>query len=331
VRLKGLFILGADAFDMIYGPDERRDIGQLVDLPGAPQTAAGVAENPGVLGGVDVIFSGWGAPLMDAAFLRQARSLKAVFYGAGSVKGFVSDALWDRDVVVTSAYGVNGRPVAEYALASILFSLKRGWEHVFDGRDNRRWPRRLPVPGAYGTTVAVISLGVIGRYLCELLKPLDLEVIAYDPFVSQEEAERLGVEMVGLDAAFERAEVVSLHTPDLPETRGMIQGRHFRAMKPHAAFINTARGAVVNEPEMIETLAARPDIMAVLDVTSPEPPAEGSPLYTLPNVVLTPHIAGSMDGECRRMGRCMVEECGRWLRGEPLRWQVTRDMVPRLA
>jgi len=125
--------------------------------------------------------------------------------------------------------------------------------------------------------------------------------------------------------------VVSLHTPWLKETEKMITGEHFRMMKPDASFINTARGAVIDEPAMVEVLAEREDITAVLDVTYPEPPKPGSPLYTLPNVVLTPHIAGSMDRECQRMGQYAVDECRRFLAGEPLQWQITREKAALLA
>jgi phosphoglycerate dehydrogenase-like enzyme len=134
-----------------------------------------------------------------------------------------------------------------------------------------------------------------------------------------------------LDEVFRRADVVSLQTPWLKETEGMITGQHFAAMKPGATFINTARGAVVREPEMIAVLQQRPDLFAVMDVTHPEPPAPDSPLYTLPNVVLTPHIAGAMGDECRRMGHYMVEELRRYLQGDDLEWRITRDMAAVLA
>jgi len=156
-------------------------------------------------------------------------------------------------------------------------------------------------------------------------------VIAYDPFVSAEDAAALGVTLCGLDEIFQRADVVSLHTPWLPETVGMITGAHLAAMQPGATFINTARGAVVREQEMIEVLQQRPDLLAVLDVTHPEPPVTGSPFYTLPNVILTPHIAGSMDNECRRMGRIVVEELQRYLKGEPLRWSISRQQAAIMA
>ena len=125
--------------------------------------------------------------------------------------------------------------------------------------------------------------------------------------------------------------MISLHTPELPETLGMISGELIAAMKPGATFINTARGAVVREKELIAVLSRRPDLTAVLDVTDPEPPAPDSPLLTLPNVVLTPHIAGSMGREIQRLGRYMVEELQRYLAGEPLRWHITRELAAKLA
>jgi phosphoglycerate dehydrogenase-like enzyme len=167
--------------------------------------------------------------------------------------------------------------------------------------------------------------------VCDLLRRFAVRVIAYDPFATPETAAALGVSLCSLEECFAQADVVSLHTPWLPETEKMVRGAHFRAMKRDATFINTARGAVVDEPAMIEVLQARPDLTAILDVTHPEPPKPGSPLYALPNVVLTPHIAGSMGNECRRMGRYAVEECQRFLRGEPLLWQVTRERAATLA
>ncbi len=109
----------------------------------------------------------------------------------------------------------------------------------------------------------------------------------------------------------------------------MVTGAHLSSMKPGATFLNTARGAIVREEEMIDVARTRPDLQFILDVTHPEPPTPGSPLFTLPNVIVTPHIAGSMDNECRRMGRAMVDELRRYLAGEPLRWEVTPQLAAR--
>jgi phosphoglycerate dehydrogenase-like enzyme len=328
---KAIFILDAHYFPLIYSAAEQRDIAALVSLVGPAQTAEAVARDPAPLREVELIFSGWGAPCLDAAFLDAAPRLRYVFYGAGSIRGIVTDAFWDRGLRISSAWGANAVPVAEYAFAQILFCLKLGWPLSRAVRAARTFVPREEAFGAYGSTVGIVSLGMIGRRVCELLRATDVRVIAHDPYATAEDAAKAGAILVGLDELFARADVVSLHTPWLPETENMVRGQHFRSMKRNASFINTARGAVVAEPEMVEVLAARPDLQAVLDVTHPEPPTPDSPLYTLPNVILTPHIAGSVSGECTRHGRYMVEELRRYLAGEPEQWEITRERAATLA
>jgi phosphoglycerate dehydrogenase-like enzyme len=187
------------------------------------------------------------------------------------------------------------------------------------------------MPGALGSVVGLVSYGTIGRLVRERLRAFDLEVIVYDPFLSEEEARAEGVRKTGLDELFAAADAVSVHTPHLTDTVGMIKGRHFERMKPGTLFLNTARGEVVDEPEMIAVLQRRPDLQAVLDVTAPEPPGPGSLLYALPNVVLTPHIAGSVGRECRRMGQAMVDEFIRYQAGQPLQWEITVDRAESIA
>jgi phosphoglycerate dehydrogenase-like enzyme len=327
--LKGLFLLNSDAFRKIYGPRERQDVEALIDVYAPPQTAASVAENPEVLAEADVIMSGWGMAVMDEVFLAAALKLKVVFYGAGSIRGFATDAAWDRGVRITSAYAANAIPTAEFALAQILISLKRAWYFNRLIRREGKYLPREPVAGAYESKVGLISLGMIGAYVAKLLQNFDVEVLAYTS--SAEKAARLGARQASLDEIFTQCDVVSLHTPWIPETVGMITGSHLASMKPNATFINTARGAVVREDEMIAVLQQRPDLFALLDVTYPEPPVEGSPLYTLPNVVLTPHIAGSLDNECRRMGRYAVRELEHYIKGEPQEWEITREAAAKLA
>lgn len=327
----GIYVLPEWSFEKIYGPEERRAIAGMVSIEERAYSPEEVAETPSLLADRELIFSGWGGPRIDADFLAAAPALKAVFYGAGSIKGIQSEAFWESGLPICSAWGANAVPVAEFAVSQIIFSLKRGWAHVFDGRGRRAWPRKQPVPGAYGTTVGLISLGMIGRLVARLLQSYELRVIAYDPYVKQQTAAELDLTLVDLETVFREGDVVSCHTPWLKETEGMLTGAHFALLPEDATFINTARGAVIREAEMIEVLQKRPDLYALLDVTYPEPPAEGSPLYTLPNVVLTPHIAGSMGRECRRMGQYMVEECRRFLEGEPLKWRVTREMFATMA
>lgn len=331
-KLNGLFILNEDSYHLIYGSDSLEQIGQLVNLYAKPQTANTIHADPALLAQADVIFSGWGAPLMDEAFLAAAPRLKAVFYGAGSIRGFVTDAFWQRHIIITSAAAANAVPVAEYTLATILLSLKKFWAFSAKTRQGTGWGEdRASIPGNFKRTVGLISLGMIARKVLELLAPFDLERVVYCPFLTDAEAARLNVRRCSLEEVFKIADVVSLHTPDIEATRGMITGTHFDSMKPGATFINTARGRVVREPEMTDVLQRRPDLTAVVDVTYPEPPASDSPLRSLPNVILTPHIAGSIGQECQRMGQYMTEELKRYLNGEKLRWQISQEAAARMA
>jgi phosphoglycerate dehydrogenase-like enzyme len=279
----------------------------------------------------EIIFSGWGAPRMDDEFLQHVPKLRAIFYAGGSVRYFVTEALWRRGVRLTTAQAMNAIPVAEYTVSALLLGLKRFWHYARVTRESRDFPVERPMPGALGTVVGLVSYGTIARLVREKLRGLDVGVVVYDPFLSDDEARRESVRKVGLDDLFAMADAVSLHTPHLPETAGMITGRHFELMKPGAFFLNTARGEVVDESGMIAVLRRRPDLQVVLDVTSPEPPAPDSPLYSLPNVVVTPHIAGSVGHECQRMGHAMVDEFERFAAGQPLRWEITAERAARIA
>ena len=329
--MRGLYVLNPDAYAAIYAPDARADIARLVEFPAPAQTAQSVRANPALLAGVDVILSGWGMTVLDEPLLAAAPALKAVFYGAGSIRHFVTEAMWERGIIVTTAAHANALPVAEFTVAAIVMSLKQVWRLQREVREERRFVARTPVIGMYGSTVGLIGLGMIGRMVATRLRSYDVHLLACDPFMTASSAVELGVELCTLEAIFARSDVISLHAPWLPQTEGMITGAHLASMRENAAFINTARGALVREAELITVLQQRPDVCAVLDVTHPEPPASDSPLYTLPNVVLTPHIAGSVGAECRRMGRAMADELARFVRGAPLHWSVTRTQAASMA
>ena len=165
--------------------------------------------------------------------------------------------------------------------------------------------------GAYGATVTLLgSTGAVATHVAKLLQGHDLKVIGIPSPV----AERT----ISFEEAFPISQVVSNHLPDRNDNVGCIDGKLLASMPQGGFFVNTGRGRQVNEKEMIEVLKKRPDLTVLLDVQCPEPPEKDSELYTLPNVFLTPHIAGSLGDEVRRMGQYMVEELTRVLHGEPL-------------
>jgi phosphoglycerate dehydrogenase-like enzyme len=326
-HLKGLYVLDPTAFELAYGPKERETIASLVDVAVSPLAPDSVVRHPELLEKADVIFSGWGGPVLDDSFLSRAPRLRGFFYAGGALGSVLTPAAWERKLAISTAIAANARPVAEYTLATMLFSLKHGWRLAHEVRTSRTFPTRDGAPGAHDSTIGLVSLGWCARALLKLLKPFDLNVLAYDPHVSCGEAESLGVELTSLDVLFRQCDVVSLHTPLLDETEGLVTGAHLASMKAGATFINTARGEIVRQDELIDVAARRRDLQFVLDVTCPEPPEPTSPLYDLPNIVLTPHIAGSAGAECLRMGRFVVEELQRFIAGRPLEGAVSPAMT----
>lgn len=282
---------------------------------------------------VDAVFASWGCPKFTDVRLAQMPNLKAVFYAAGTIRDLVTEAFWNRRIPICSSWALNAIPVAEFTFAQIILCLKKAYFVARAVRKNRNWTRGPygNQMGAYGVTVGLVSFGQIARRVLARLKTLDVEVAVYDPFLSDAEAVQWGVRKLSLPELFAQSEVVSVHTPCLPETEGLITGELIASLPKGAAFINTARGAVIRENEMIAVLQQRLDIQAVLDVTYPEPPPPESPLYTLENVFLTSHIAGSMDRECERMGMAMVAESRRFLSGEPLEYAISKAQSLHMA
>jgi phosphoglycerate dehydrogenase-like enzyme len=226
---------------------------------------------------------------------------------------------------------MNAIPVAEFTLAQILLSTKGYFCNTREYNHPAAHKTAFIGTGNFGETVALLGAGAIGRRVIELLRPFHLKIIVFDPFLSDDDAAELGVEKVSLQAAFERAFVVSNHLANLPETVGMLHGGLFESMRPHATFINTGRGATVDEPAMISVLQKRPDLTALLDVTFPDIPAENSPLFSAPNIQLSTHIAGSNGDEFVRLADCCIEEFLAWRSGAPLRYSVSLAMLEKMA
>jgi phosphoglycerate dehydrogenase-like enzyme len=242
--------------------------------------------------------------------------------------------VFEAGIAVTNAVDANAVPVAEYALASIIFANKRAFEfqRLYRTDPSRGSSQALmdqPI-GNYRRVIGVVGASRIGRRLVRLLQPFDYSVLLYDPFVRADDALRDEVEIVGLDELFARADVISLHAPALRTTRAMIGRQQFARMQDGACLINTARGAVVDEAALVAELETG-RISAVIDVTDPEIPERGSPLYSLPNVFLTPHIAGAIGTERLRLGEMAVAEIERFVAGQPLQQAVEPALLAQLA
>jgi phosphoglycerate dehydrogenase-like enzyme len=306
-------------------------LGELADIrEHEGQEPAAKADLLRLLPGAQAIITSWDVARLDRDVVACASDLRALAHMGGSVRRVVSDAVWEAGIRVTSAAPALGQDVAETTVGLIIVGIKRIWplaQHVREGgwRETAWWPSRE----LRGKVVGIVGGGNIGRHVIRLLAPLEPRMVVYDPYLSDAEAARLGVEKAELDDLLRRADVVTLHAPSLPETERMIDARRLALMKDDALIVNTARGSLFDESALVAELS-RGRFFAFLDVTDPEPPAADSPLRRLPNVVVTPHLAGCIEN-CTRMSEMAVEELRRFFAGEPPLYEVTPERLAHTA
>lgn len=316
---------------------DARTLGRLTDLadldPALVLDDFGTPEALAALADAEIIVSSWGCPPIDREVLAAAPRLRAVLHAAGSVKHHVTDACWERGIQVTSAAWANALPVAEYTVAAILFANKqvlRISSEYRRQRARRDWQHAHPDMGNYRRTVGIVGASQIGRRVIELLRPYDLELLLHDPYVDRDEAIALGTRAVQLNELCALSDVVSVHAPELPATRHLISRRMLALMPDGATLVNTSRGSLVEQDALVEELVSG-RLNAVLDVTTPEVLPADSPLYELPNVLLTPHIAGSLGNELHRMAAAAADELACYTAGLPFAHPVLPDAIHRTA
>ena len=315
----------------LFGEDDLDRLRELGTVLNTQPIAAWDDEADTVLAEAEVIVGHWGCPPLDAAMLDRAPQLGLFAYAAGTVKMTLTDAVWDRDIRVTSGANANAEPVAEFTLAAILFANKGVlWRRgpvdfsAMSAMGDSQW-------GNFGRTIGVVGASLIGRRVIELLRPFPhLSVTLYDPYVSPEEAASLGVDKLELDELCATADVLSIHAPALPDTMHMIGAAQLSALPDGATVINTARGPLIDHEALLPHLVSG-RLYAILDVTDPEPLPEDSPLLDLPNVWISPHLAGSQGTELARMTDYAIEEIRRWSAGEPALNEVTKERLATMA
>ncbi len=328
---KKAVLWGSEAsIDRVYGAARLAFLRATCDLFPQVVTRENLPDLLPELRDTEAIFSTWGMFAPTGEQFDALPNLQAVFYGAGSVQRFASPFL-KRDITVVSAWAANAVPVAEFTLAQILLANKGYFRNIRDYTSPGARKAAFSGRGNFGATVAILGAGQIGRRVVDLLKPFQLNVVVFDPFLPDEAAQSMGVRKVTLAEAFAQSQVVSNHIANLPATVGMLTGDLIASLPPNATFINTGRGATVDEPGMTNVLQSRPDITALLDVTFPEPPLADSPLWSLPNVFLSSHIAGAIGDEVGRLAEVAIEEFISWSMGEPIRYNVTPAMLETMA
>ncbi|MCX2928225.1 hydroxyacid dehydrogenase [Streptomyces sp. NEAU-W12] len=316
----------------VFGPRGMRELADAVDV---------VAEAPDVRtlltdprrAEVEVLVTSWGAPALTPDVLDELPALHTVAHAAGSVRKLVTDAVWGRGITVISAAEANNEPVAEFVYAHVVLALKDVYRRSRHMAAVKALPPVDDVPGTLRQTVGLVSFGSVARKVAQRLRRLDTRVLAWDPYLPPDVFDDFQVARAfDLSEVVARSRVLSIHTPLIPgSTEKLVTGELLRLLPAGATLINTARGAVIDEQAMIEVLTERPDLSAVLDVTAEEPPPADSALYTLPNVMLTGHVAGTVGGERRAMGRLVVDELRRIGAGLSPLHAVTAEAAPLRA
>lgn len=305
-----------------------RSFAVVIEHPGdEPATKADLLA---LLPQAEACLTSWDVAQLDAEVLAAAPRLKAMAHMGSSVKRFVSEALWQRGIHVTTAAPALAEDVAITTLGLMITGMKRIWplgQLVRRGgwRESVYWPARE----LRHKWVGIVGASHVGRHLIRLLQPFGVHLLLSDPFVTAEQAAALGAEKVELEELLRRADIVSLHAPLKPDTVHLLNAGRLALMKDDALLINTARGALIDEAALIAELS-QGRFFAFLDVTEPEPPAPDSPLRQLDNVVVIPHLAGCIE-DCGHMGEMAVEELRRFFAGEPPIYQVKPDMFGRIA
>ncbi|HHV55079.1 MAG TPA: hydroxyacid dehydrogenase [Firmicutes bacterium] len=301
-----------------------RDLGGQGEVEAAALTEA--------LATADAVITSWGSPFLSRELLEQAPRLRFIGHAAGSIKPYVDVWALQKGITVINAARVMARGVAEMTLLFALASLRSLVAYQRENKPAHRWQADQPVEGLFFQRVGLVGLGQVGRAVLELFAPFRCRFQVYDPYLSAEEAARLGVEKTGdLQELFATSRIVSLHAAVTRETAGMIRREHFACMQPGAVFINTARGRLVDYAALVEA-AVNGRIRICLDVTDPlEPLPADSPLWDLPNVMITPHIAGPTPDRRVDMGQDVIARLLRFWRGEPIEGVITLEQYERMA
>jgi len=278
---------------------------------------------------VEILVTGWSCPQLTERVLDAAPRLRAVVHAAGSIKAHVGPEVFARGIAVSSAADANAEPVADFTLAALTLAGKRafGLSKTYAGGQFPSFGQRR---GNDGRVVGVVGASRIGRRVIARLVAAGYRVLVADPYLDAGQAAEWGAELTDLDELCGRCDVLTLHAPQLPETRHLIDERRLAMLPDGAIVINTARGSLVDTHALTRACATG-RIDACLDVTDPEPLPPGHPLFGLPNVWITPHLAGVQGSEVRRLGEFAVAEVERFLSGEPLRGAVNASQLPVLA
>lgn len=287
----------------------------------------------GSVGNSEVYLTCWGSPRLSAPILNAAPDLKLLVHLGGTVVPFVSDEMWARGIRVISGNAFFAESTAEGALA-YLFAAQRDipfFSH--DLKENKHWKDpNAENRSLLGKTVGIVSYGAVARNLVRMLQPFRVKILLYDIVpLPEEEKKRYGIEQVDLETLFSESEIISIHTPLNEETHRLIGKDLLEKIRPDALLLNTSRGKVIDQTAL-ETELAKGRFRALLDVYEKEPPLPDCKLFSLPNVIMLPHMAGPTTDLRPKIAEALIREAYGYLEnGEPLTHEITEQAASRMS
>uniref|UniRef100_A0A7C2SNI6 D-3-phosphoglycerate dehydrogenase n=1 Tax=Archaeoglobus fulgidus TaxID=2234 RepID=A0A7C2SNI6_ARCFL len=264
---------------------------------------------------------------VDAEVIEAGKKLRIIGRAGVGVDNIDINAATQRGIVVVNAPGGNTISTAEHAIA-LMFAAARKIPQADRSVKDGKWERKKFIGiELRGKTAGVIGLGRVGFEVAKRCKALEMNVMAYDPYVSKERAEQIGVKLVDLDTLLASSDIITVHVPKTKETVGLIGKEQFEKMKDGVIIINAARGGIVDEKALYDAIKAGKVAAAALDVYEKEPPSPDNPILKLENVVTTPHIAASTREAQLNVGMIIAEDIVNMSKGLPVRNAVNLPSI----
>lgn len=279
----------------------------------------------------DACITSWGSPKLTAEILQNATRLKFVGHAAGTVVPVVDESIFEREITVVNANTSLARSTAELTVALMMNLSWKLNEYNLKLKEGQ-WSNNAgeTVPGLFRQAIGLIGFGEISKEVIRLLKPFEPRILLYSQYCTAAEAAEAGVELCSLDELLQSSKIISLHSTLSSKTAGLLQKRELDLISDGALLINTARGPIIDETALMDTLTSG-RLFAALDVYHHEPVLKDNPLLHLPNVFCVPHIGGFSSYWKTRLGLLVVEDMERWLQGKELHGQMTLEKFRRLS
>lgn len=320
-------------FDQLFAEEQQMRLRAMGEITMQSQEGKlDEAQLAQLISGRDIVITGWGTPRFTNDVLAAADRLQLIAHSAGTIKRLLPPPVFADGRRVTHAAEAMAIPVAETTLLLILLCLRRLHQIDRAFKDAGWAAAKALGPGTEleGARIGIIGAGHTGRTVIKKLKALGAVLWLYDPYISEGQAAKLGARKVALETLLRECPLVSLQAPSTPETYRMLGAEQFSWLQDGAVFINTARTHPVDEAALLAELQSG-RINAALDVFEQEPLPDDSPFRQLDNVIITPHVSAFTDQAYKRQGRITTDEVASYLSEGKLRYEVTRDMLDRMA